>query len=172
MKVSCLMLTLDRYEVTRSTFEKNREALKTEGVELEYLVWDNGSRDHRTLDYFCELRDLRIVKLFHMANKNVGVAQAFNQLCARAKGDVVVLLGNDIELQPGTLAEALRYISAVPRCGIVGVDWGHSGVPPLSEKNGIIAHYLTEQLDKVFGTWFVPRAVIDERGLFCEEYKG
>lgn len=169
-KVSLLMLTINRFELTTSTYEKNLERARTnlpDDVEIETLICDNGSTDKRIVEYFKNRRELS----YHRINsKNEGVGRAFNQLFLRAWGDYIVLLGNDILLPDGWLAEGIAYAEKVPNSGIIGFDWGHGGVPPLTRKIGFCAHWLTETLDKVFGVWLMRREVIKTIGLFHERF--
>jgi GT2 family glycosyltransferase len=165
-KVSLLMLTIDRYELTRQTWETNlRHAGRN--FELEGLICDNGSTDRRTPQYF---QTHHAVKHLRVNSQNEGVARAFNQLYLWSTGDYICLMGNDIELPQGWLVEMVKYADGVPDSGIIGMDWGHSGMPPLTQKFGIHGHWLTPVLDKVFGVWLMRRAVIDKLGFFCERF--
>lgn len=107
---------------------------------------------------------------FRENQANEGVGKAFNQLYLRSTGDLIVLMGNDILMPPGWLAEMVKYATQVPRSGLIGVDWGHGGVPPISAQFGINAHWLNGKYDRVFGTTMVRRQVIEQVGLFYEGY--
>lgn len=161
--VSCLMLTIDRFEMTSRVWEHNW--LHRGHPDAEMLVADNGSKDRRIVDFFATRT------AYHRVNRwNEGVAHAFNQLFLRSKGRYICLLGNDIELPPGWLAEMVKYADGVPNSGIIGMDWGHSGLPPLTQQNGIWGHWLTPQLNRVFGVWVMRREVIEKLGFFPEHY--
>lgn len=170
MRVSLMMLTIDRYEMTTDTWRKNISHATINlhpHLQLEHLVCDNGSKDRRIVDYFAEERGIH----YHRVNStNEGCGRAFNQLFLRATGDYLVLLGNDLLNGPGWLDECIRYADKVPDSGIVGIDWGHGHIPPVSERGGIHAHWLTPQLNRVFGTWVMRREVIEKVGFFCEDY--
>lgn len=172
LTVSFLMLTLDRYELSKSAFENNitnaSHGLRS-GVRFQYLVADNGSKDQRVVEHFAKL--LKGADDYHRVNtKNEGCGRAFNQLFLRSTGDIIVLLGNDIINSPGWLEECLKYLYGVPNSGLVGIDWGHGGIPALTTRWGIRAHWLTPQLNRVFGTWTLRRRVIEEIGFFYEGY--
>ena len=170
MKASLLMLTIDRFETTKKVFEANLASARVNlrlGVSIEVLVCDNGSQDQRVIDYF---KSKKIH--YHRVNaRNEGCARSFNQLFLRSTGELIVLLGNDILLPDGWLEEGIRYAYGVPNSGIIGIDWGHGGVPAMGTKFGVHAHYLDERLDKVFGVWMLKRRVIEEIGFFAEEFE-
>lgn len=166
MKASILMITIDRFDITTKCFEKNIKRALSADMEIEVLVCDNGSNDRRIVDYF---KNRKLA--YHRVNsKNEGVAHAFNQLYLRATGDLICLLGNDIEMPEEWLKEAWAYIKSVPRAGIIGFDWGHTSLPEMSWKNGVHARWLTPTLNRVFGSWVVERKVIQKLGLFHEGY--
>lgn len=169
LTVSLLMLTIDRFEITSKVWRQNIANAQVNlppTVNFELLVCDNGSTDRRIVDFFAK-DDVD----YHRVNKrNEGVSHSFNQLFIRSSGDVIVLMGNDIQCDPGWLHEALRYAYGMPNSGIIGIDWGHGGVPPITRKLGVNAHHLNAQMNRVFGTWIMRRRVMDEIGLFHEGY--
>lgn len=163
--VSCLMLTLNRYTLTRKTLEHNLK--NSNGANIELLIADNGSSDKQVVEWL----KYHPKVTYHRANsQNEGCSRAFNQLYLRAKGDYICLLGNDIELPKGWCQEMVKYAAGVPNSGIIGMDWGHGGVPPLSYKLGSHAHWLNERLDKVFGVWMMRRKLIEDIGFFHEGF--
>lgn len=168
MKISLMMLTIDRFEITRESWRINLANAMTNlpaNVELEFLVCDNGSTDRRVVDYF------KTVVHYHRANsRNEGVGHAFNQLFLRSTGDVIAMVGPDLRNDPGWLWECARYALEVPNSGIIGLDWGHGQTPPVTMKNGHIGGWLTPKLDRVFGTWVFRRRLIDEIGFFHEGF--
>lgn len=166
MKISILMLTLNRFDVTPKCFETNIIRALSVDTDIEVLVADNGSTDKRIVDHF---RDKKLC--YHRINsRNEGVGHAFNQLYLRATGDIICFLGNDIEMPEEWLKESVNYMRHVPKPGIIGFDWGHSSLPEMSWKDGIHARWLTPTLNRVFGSWVVDRRVIMKLGLFHEGY--
>ena len=161
---SILMITIDRYEITKNVLRHNLDASGYPNIEL--LVCDNGSSDKRIIEEVASYKPR-----YHRINsKNEGVSHAFNQLFLRSSGKYIVLMGNDIKMPGGWLEEAIDYADAVPNSGIIGFNWGHSGVPPIQHKFGYNAHYLKSTGDRVFGTWVMRREVIDQVGLFDEAF--
>jgi glycosyltransferase involved in cell wall biosynthesis len=169
MKVSFMMITIDRFNVTPHVWKENIKNAKVDlpsDVELEFLVCDNGSLDKRIKEYFLK-EDLHY---FRNNAKNEGVGHAFNQLYLRSTGDFIAILGNDIKMPPGWLAKCLDFYKRVPKAGLIGHNWGHSGVPELTVQHGVGAHYLTPHLNRVFGAWFLSKALIEDLGLFDERF--
>ena len=164
--VSCMMLTLDRFEITKTVLEKNLSAA-SRCHEIELLVCDQGSKDRRVVEYISKNP---LLKYHRLNSTNEGVARSFNQLYLRSRGQYICLLGNDIECDDWWMDEMIKYSSGVPDSGIIGLSWGHSGLPPLTQRDGIWGHWLTPQLNRVFGVWLMRKEVIDRVGFFPEHY--
>lgn len=169
MKASLMMITLDRFDITPNVWSQVINAARVNldpGIQLEFLVADNGSKDRRIVD-FMERQGLAY---FRQNMRNEGVGKAFNQLFLRSTGKFCAILGNDIEMPAGWLNAAIRMLTWVPKPGLVGYDWGHGGVPPVSKRFNNDAHWLTPQLNRVFGSWVFRRSTMEEMGLFHEGY--
>lgn len=163
--ISLCMLTIDRFEITKKTFLQNWANIGD--VQAEMLVADNGSKDQRIVDYF---KDLNIA--YHRVNKqNEGVSRAFNQLFLRAKGDVIVLMGNDITLPKGWGKELYKYcMTPKLKMGLVGIQCTVH-VNCLSGRNGVIAHWIDPKIAGsmgVFGVTAFNRNFLEDVGGFCE----
>lgn len=166
MFASILILTIDRYEITKKVFETNIARLNPIGSNIRYeiLVCDNGSQDRNVVEYFKGKTE------YHRLNsRNEGIGHSLNQLYLRAKGDVICCLGNDIEMPDDWLNSSKRLLQ-LPNIGIVGFDWGHGHTPPITEKHGIKAGWLNSQLNRVFGSWLMNRSLIEHMGFFHEGY--
>lgn len=85
---------------------------------LELLVLDNGSTDGTAAwlrDALAGDPDARLVLLDH----NTGYAAGHDRLLALARGEHVLLLNQDVELDAGFLDAAVRALAADPRVGAV-----------------------------------------------------
>lgn len=169
MKISLMMLTIDRFEVTVQTFRQVMEAARVNlhpTAQLELLVCDNGSLDKRLVSFFanqgCHYQRINM--------RNEGVGKAFNQLFLRSTGKFCAFIGNDIEMPAGWLNAAIQMLTWVPKPGLIGFDWGHGHTPPMSKKFNIDAHWLTPTLNRVFGNWVFRRELVEDMGLFHEGY--
>lgn len=164
--VSIFALTWERYDISQATFTMNLTNIM-KAAPYELLVCDQGSKDRRVVDFVSRIPNL----VYHRKNsRNEGVGKSFNQLFLRSRGEYLCFMGSDLQLPPGWLQEMLGYARGVPDSGMVGMDWGHSGMPPLTFQNGSHAHWLTPSLDRVFGVWIMRRAVVEKIGLFHEGF--
>lgn len=159
MKVSIIMITIDRYEQTKKTLDK---ILNNTGYDdFELLVADNGSKDKRVIEYIESLNPA--VNLINGENK--GVARTLNQLILRAKGDYIVHTGNDIDLPDNWMAEMIKYHKLIPNTGICAihtVEEKHE----LININGVKVH----AGKRVFGPKMYSRNLIDKIGYYREDY--
>lgn len=164
--VSIFVLTWERFELTRETLTLNLSNILG-GAPYELLVCDQGSKDRRVTEFVSTLPNL----VYHRKNsRNEGIGKSFNQLYLRSRGEFLCFMGSDLQMPSGWLKEMLGYTKGVPNSGMVGMDWGHSGVPPLTFQNGSHAHWLTPSLDRIFGCWTMRRKIVEEIGLFHEGF--
>ena len=90
-------------------------ALQTRAPD-EIVVVDDASGDD-TLAHLAEhWPAVRVVALA----ENVGVTVALNRCIAAARGDLVLLLNNDVELAPDCVAELVAALDAAPQAAVVG----------------------------------------------------
>ncbi len=115
--VSLLIPTRDGYEVLSKCIQSILD--HTDYPNYEIIILDNETSDTRTLEYFEELRTfehIRIVEYHHPFNysaiNNFGVTHA--------KGEVIALLNNDVEvISRHWLAEMVQH-ALRPEIGAVG----------------------------------------------------
>ena len=142
--VSILLLTIDRYELTKQCVGK---ALKEAGTDYELLVCDNGSKDKRTIKYIESLKPA----YFRKNEENLGIGVMYNHLAEKAKGEFICIMDNDIEL---------------PK------NWLKDAVEDYDEDDGIIGWQCVEGLSQqyVYGTKFMSKAKFNEVGGFDEKF--
>lgn len=158
MKVSLILLTIDRYEMTRKVLST---ILPNAGYEYELLVCDNGSKDHRVIDYIKSLNPA--VHILHDENKGMQYSQ--NLLLTKATGDYLCFIGNDIMLPNGWLKELVVMNQNIPDSGISGI-WCVMHKPDITVVNG----NKIRQNESVFGTMFFNRAWFEKVGYVCEYF--
>lgn len=166
MKISLCLLTYDRYEITKRTLEHNIPRMENKwGCTWELLWADQGSSDLRVLDL---VRGYNPV--YTRLNKsNEGIARAQNQLMLRATGDIISFFPNDILLPDKWLEHLLNWSVAVHDSGLVGMHCV-ADLPPLTTIDGMTAHFIDKKIDKVFGTMFFRRAVMEKIGAHFEGF--
>lgn len=152
MKVSIIMLTIDREKIVRETLDK---ILKNTGYDdWELLVADNGSTDG-VIDYIKSLNPA--VHLIHGENK--GVAYSLNRLIEKSTGELICHIGNDIEMSDGwmkTMVDCQNHIASTGVCAVHTVEM----LPPVSTIAGLGVH-----LNKiVFGTKMFRKKLVEKEG--------
>jgi GT2 family glycosyltransferase len=84
--------------------------LKTEALGAEIIVVNNASSDG-THEWLNAQKDITVIE----NSKNEGVSRAWNLGLSKAKGKVLAVLNNDIDVIPGGI---VKLYSAAVRCGI------------------------------------------------------
>ena len=158
MKVSILLLTINRYNLTR---EYVGRALDEAGVPFDLCITDNGSTEQNIFDW-CEQRN---PKVYNLNTSNQGTAQSLNRMIKQNPSDYYVFIGNDIELPKNWLKKMVEYNEAIPQSGVIGIDWRGKKYPK-REVNGLTI----DETSNVFGTMFVSQATREKVGIFCEDY--
>jgi GT2 family glycosyltransferase/glycosyltransferase involved in cell wall biosynthesis len=87
-------------------------------AEFELLVLDNASTDGSRAWLEDRARDDGRIRL-SVADRNLGFAAGHNRNIARARGEHVLLLNQDVELDPGFLLAAVSALRRDPRIGSV-----------------------------------------------------
>lgn len=144
-KVSVIIPTRDRVELLEVCLDSFQEKTALpDGVEVEFIIVDNGSEQNESLLYFTQLRAAGHQVLHAPGPFNFSVLN--NRAAEQANGDFLLFLNNDIEIvEPGWL-EAMLEPMQDPGVGTVGAkllypDIGliqHAGV--ILGFNGIAAH--------------------------------
>ena len=103
-KASIIVLSWNKRELLPECLDAVREAVKFDGGDHEIILVDNGSTDG-TQDYVrLNYPDVRLVEL----DKNYRFCRANNIGVQCAKNKIVVLLNNDVVVEPGFLGPLLR----------------------------------------------------------------
>jgi GT2 family glycosyltransferase/glycosyltransferase involved in cell wall biosynthesis len=111
-RVSILLVLFNRSELT---FACLRSIVECGNDDLEVIIVDNASSDDtsKLLDRVCGARIIRNPTNMHFL-------LAANQAAREAKGENILLLNNDAQLLPGTVASALRTLTSSRDIGAVG----------------------------------------------------
>lgn len=159
-KVSILLLTIDRYNMTRMYVGN---ALRDAGYPFELCISDNGSVDPKIFEW-CEQQN---PKVYYKNGYNYGTAQSLNRMIEANPSDYYVFIGNDIELPKNWLKKMVEHAEAISEHGVIGIDWrGKEAEYPRKTLNGITVMSTTN----VFGDMFISQSLRDKIGVFCEDY--
>jgi GT2 family glycosyltransferase len=115
--VSIIIPTRDRVELLRQCIDSIMQRSSYRNYEI--LVVDNDSAQKATLDYFAQLQNVSQVRVipFHQA---FNYASINNAAAAVAKGDVLCLMNNDIEVVSPDWLEEMVGLAMRPDVGAVG----------------------------------------------------
>ena len=159
-KVSILLLTIDRYNMTRMYVGN---ALRDAGYPFELCISDNGSTDPEIFKW-CEEQS---PKVYFKNGYNYGTAQSLNRMIEANPSDYYVFIGNDIELPKNWLKKMVEHAEAIPEHGVIGIDWrGLEHQYPRKTFNGVEVMSTTN----VFGDMFISQSLRDKIGVFNEGY--
>lgn len=190
---TCVIPVFNKWELTRACLESLRQC--TVGVDFEVVVADNASSDATATD--CQplgqaLFPGRFRVLRFEANRNFG--PACNAGARAAASPLLFFLNNDTLLSPNWLPPLMRTLEADARVGAVGPLLRYPDDPHLGARVqhlGIavepqlhfrhlheffpIGHPLVRKRRAVqaltAAALLLPRALFDECGGFCEEYR-
>jgi glycosyltransferase involved in cell wall biosynthesis/GT2 family glycosyltransferase len=103
-RASLIVLTWNKREILKEALDALVEAVRHDGGDHEIILVDNGSTDG-TQDYVrTHYRNIRLIEL----KKNYRFSRANNIGVQCARNEVVVLLNNDVIVQPGFLDPLLK----------------------------------------------------------------
>ena len=151
--------------------------------DFETVVVDNGSRDGTAAMLATEFPDVACVRF----DENRGFAPAVNAGLRAAGGDVLVLMNNDVEADPGWLAALVGALDRHPDAGFVAskmlsakdptrIDsaWDAMGLAPFNVGHGetdgprfAVGRYV---LSACAGAAAYRRAFFDRVGFFDEDF--
>lgn len=157
MKVACILLTLDRPELTKQIIAQN---FFNAGIGADVFWIDNGSTPENIqaimdLNYpFAGIRH-------HIDNK--GIASAINAGIDLAEGyDAIVTLANDILMPAGWLEKMVEYAEKIPLSGMIGIHCVEA-LPAITDLG-------VHEIFTPFGNVMISSAALDAAGKFNTDY--
>ena len=117
--------------------EQTLESVLSQGMNLEYLVFDGGSTDETI-----SILERYTGRLSWVSEKDRGQVDAINKGFRRASGEIVAFLNSDDIYYPGALQAVDQYFTANP-----GVDVLYGDANHIDEQDGVIGPYPTEAFD-------------------------
>jgi hypothetical protein len=112
--LSVIVVSYNTCDVLRSCLRHLREC--ADGLSLEIIVVDNGSRDHSLEMLENEYPEALVIP----SDVNLGFAAANNRALQFARGRYFVLLNSDAFLRPGALRRAIDHMESEPEVGLGG----------------------------------------------------
>ncbi|MFQ5941337.1 MAG: glycosyltransferase [Nitrososphaerales archaeon] len=140
-KVSIIIPSKDRVDLLRKCVESIEKKLTYKNYEI--IIVDTGSEEKETLEYLREVEH----KVISIKMDKFNFSKANNVAVLRAKGEYVLLMNNDIEINyPNLLEEMLGYMESDVNIAAVGAKLlytdgrvQHAGVV-LGLNNGLAGH--------------------------------
>lgn len=157
MKVACILLTLDRPELTKQIIAQN---LFNAGLGADVFWLDNGSKPENI--EAVEALAYPFTGKRHFP-ENVGIASAINAGIELADGhDAIVTLANDILMPAGWLAKMVEYADKIEKSGMIGIHCVE-GLPPLTVLG-------VHEIFTPFGNVMITGAALEAAGKFNTDY--
>lgn len=126
--VSIIIPTRDRKDLLERAIETL--LAKTQYPNIEIIIADNDSTCSETLDYLAQLEQRGITVL--PAPGPFNYSRINNQAVAQAKGEIICLLNNDVEIIDGQWLDEMVALLMRPDTGVVGAK--------LLWSNGMVQH--------------------------------
>jgi GT2 family glycosyltransferase len=114
LDASIILVSFNTCAVLRECLEHVQR--ESDGLNVEVLIVDNGSRDGSPEMVETEFPAARLIR----SSVNLGFGVANNIALEQAQGRYFVLLNSDAFLQPGSLKLAIAHMDTNPGCGLGG----------------------------------------------------
>ncbi len=118
--------------------ETIRSVLEQDYGNLEYIIVDGGSTD----DSLAIIRRYANRLAWWVSEPDHGQTDAINKGFARARGEIFAWLNSDDTYLPGAIAEAVSYLEAHPKTGMV---YGDANL--VDERGNLIGRFPARQTD-------------------------
>lgn len=168
-KVSILLLTLDRYQLTKYCL---LNALAKAGyTDFELLMLDNGSKDKRTIELTSEKCFPEVQSgSSEFRSSNIGIAAGYNELLRKAKGEYICFLPNDILLWENWLVDLVHFNTEIEKSGLTSIHCeGEKGFfTPLLNIHDKFTHIWKPIRNITSGVSLINRHVLNTIGGFDE----
>lgn len=115
--VSLIIPTKDKMDLLKGCLDSIVEKTRYENYEI--IVIDNNSEEEKTLDYFSQIKRLKTARVYKY-QKPFNFSAINNFGVKKAKGDIIGLINNDLEIiTPGWMTEMVSWAQQ-DRVGCVG----------------------------------------------------
>ncbi|MDD2482721.1 MAG: glycosyltransferase family 2 protein [Candidatus Shapirobacteria bacterium] len=174
MKISVIITNWNGLALIKKNLE---QVIKVSPEAEEIIVADDASSD-KSIDYIKELQK-KYSKLKLIANKNnLGFGKNSNNAILKSKGDLVVILNNDIFPHQDYIKNALKHFSDPNLFGVGFAELGHENWARIFWKNGYLQHEPGIDINKTHitawlsgGSSIIRKDIFQKLGGFDEVYK-
>jgi mannosyltransferase OCH1-like enzyme len=119
-KISIVMLTYNRLDITKKCLESYLKCLDNENIE-EMIIFDNNSTID-LLNYLYEFQDKHEKIKIIFSDENLGVCHGRTILFSEAKGDIIISLDSDAYLINNTFFDKIINLLYDEKYGIIGIS--------------------------------------------------
>ena len=163
--VSICILTHSQDELLRLCVESCVREIKTSGLVTEVIIIDNASVNGAPQRVSASLRQVRVLR----NEENLGFSAAYNRAIGVTRGAYILVLNDDVVLQPGSLGLMMKKLESDPKIGALGpLLLSPEGPPQIGHTNlrfphlrGVLCPYL--KLDGFFDRWATTRSLFTLR---------
>lgn len=113
--LSIVLVNWNAFDLTTAALTSIED--RTEGIEYEGFVVDNGSRGDGAETLGQRFRWVTVIR----NQENLGFSRANNQAFARARGRYLLALNSDTVQTGNALGDAVRYLDEHPEVGALGI---------------------------------------------------
>lgn len=124
----------------KKLLEKNLEAIIKLSPEAEEIIFTDDASQDDSVEYVKKLqKKYKKLKIIHH-QKNQGFGENSNYAVKQAKGDLVVLLNNDIYPHPKYITNSLKHFEDSNVFGVGFAELGHENWARIFWKDGYLQH--------------------------------
>ena len=145
--LSAIVVSYERRDLLDACLSSLESAVEALPADAEVLVVDNASKDGAPELVAGRFPDTRLIVL----PANLGFPAAVNAGIREARGDWILVLNNDTELEPDALAEMLQVGESDPGVGSVAPQIRFAGASDVLNSTGIEIDALGVASDRLLG---------------------
>lgn len=164
MKISVLVTNWNGLSLLKNNFET---VIKNSQIAQEIIFSDDASDDHSLQYIFALQKKYPQIKIIHHRH-NLGFGANSNFAVNKAKGDLIVLLNNDILPHPGYFHLALKHFKNQSLFGVGFSEQGRENYAKLFWKNGYIQHFPVLSSNTHISGWLSGGSSIIRKNVFLK----
>jgi N-acetylglucosaminyl-diphospho-decaprenol L-rhamnosyltransferase len=163
--ISICILTHSQDELLRLCVQSCVREVEASGLSAEVIIIDNASANGAPQRVSASFRQVRMLR----NEENLSFSAANNRAIRVTRGAYVLVLNDDVELQPRSLGLMVDKLESDPRIGALGpLLLSPEGPPQIGHTHlrfphlrGVLCPYL--RLDRLFDRWAITRSLFTLR---------